>query len=160
MPRMIPTDPKICQQCGVTYHRPPRMSVKNWTASRWCSLGCMIASKRVAPRLCGRCNQPIPIKHRESASRRKFCSLQCANAGKPINPVTTRYRTMKTPEGRIRAVHRVRMEQHLGRTLETSEHVHHRDENKLNNELANLEVQSSSHHARHHMKGNRHAAQN
>jgi hypothetical protein len=38
-------------------------------------------------------------------------------------------------EHRNRRVHRVRMEQHLGRPLRKDEHVHHRDGNKQNNDL-------------------------
>jgi hypothetical protein len=39
------------------------------------------------------------------------------------------------------------MEQHLGRALEPWEHVHHKDGNKLNNELANLELVEIGEHA-------------
>lgn len=157
MPRMIPTPPKVCQQCKAAYHRPPRVSIKNWEASKWCSVTCMVASKKVPQKSCERCGKTITTKYREGSSRRRYCSLRCANTGKPINPVTTRYRTTKLPDGRNRAVHRVRMEAHLGRELATEEHVHHRDENKLNNEMNNLEVKHCSDHAREHMMGNQHA---
>lgn len=46
--------------------------------------------------------------------------------------------------------HRVVVENHLGRLLESSEVVHHIDGNKKNNLLSNLEVMSVSEHARHH----------
>jgi len=44
--------------------------------------------------------------------------------------------------------HRWIMEQHLGRKLETWEHVHHIDGNHLNNSLSNLEVLSNADHQR------------
>lgn len=42
------------------------------------------------------------------------------------------------------------MENQLGRLLAPNEVVHHRDENKWNDDLANLEVLTRSAHARHH----------
>ena len=53
-------------------------------------------------------------------------------------------------DGTRQYTHRRVMEAHLGRQLDHSEHVHHIDGNKLNNELANLELISASDHMRHH----------
>lgn len=46
--------------------------------------------------------------------------------------------------------HRVIMERHLGRKLEPWEHVHHKDGNKLNNEIENLAVISAEEHNKEH----------
>lgn len=46
--------------------------------------------------------------------------------------------------------HRFVMEAHLGRKLETWEHVHHKDGNRTNNQIQNLELISASQHAREH----------
>jgi len=43
--------------------------------------------------------------------------------------------------------HRYIMAQHTGRELLTTEHVHHKDENKLNNDISNLELLNSGAHA-------------
>jgi hypothetical protein len=48
--------------------------------------------------------------------------------------------------------HRAVVEESIGRPLDSSEIVHHVDENKTNNELDNLEVMSNSEHARHHAR--------
>lgn len=48
--------------------------------------------------------------------------------------------------------HRVVMENHLGRLLTRREVVHHRDENKKNNDLSNLEVMTKGQHTRHHAR--------
>lgn len=48
------------------------------------------------------------------------------------------------------AEHRVIVENALGRLLEPHEHVHHKDEDKTNNDLANLEVLHRVDHAREH----------
>ncbi len=51
-------------------------------------------------------------------------------------------------------LHRVIIENNLGRLLTSSEIVHHKDENKLNNDLSNLEVMSVTDHAKlHHPEG-------
>jgi hypothetical protein len=41
--------------------------------------------------------------------------------------------------------HRLVMETHLGRYLETHEHVHHLDGNRANNDIANLELWTTAH---------------
>ena len=46
--------------------------------------------------------------------------------------------------------HREKMEQYLGRKLEKNEVVHHKDGNRHNNDLDNLEVMSRSEHTRLH----------
>lgn len=47
-------------------------------------------------------------------------------------------------------LHRVMMENHLGRLLEPDEVVHHKDHNKHNNVISNLELMLSKEHNRMH----------
>jgi hypothetical protein len=47
-------------------------------------------------------------------------------------------------------LHRVLMEIKLGRLLERSEDVHHKDEDKTNDHPDNLELKTGSDHAKHH----------
>lgn len=49
-------------------------------------------------------------------------------------------------------VHRIVMEQSLGRILSTDEVVHHIDHNKSNYDLANLELTSQSAHSKSHVR--------
>jgi hypothetical protein len=63
--------------------------------------------------------------------------------------MTARYRTIKIA-GRSMLEHRYVMEQHLGRRLQTNEHVHHINENTRDNRLENLQVLSAHEHAAHH----------
>lgn len=49
--------------------------------------------------------------------------------------------------------HRYLLEQHLGRKLTRTEHIHHVNGDKLDNRVENLEVMSQAEHNRHHFKG-------
>lgn len=51
--------------------------------------------------------------------------------------------------------HRWVMEEHLGRYLESHEHVHHKDENKQNNDISNLEIQVNVDHIAYHSRQSR-----
>ena len=60
---------------------------------------------------------------------------------------------IRGPKGRASiAVHRYVMAQHLGRPLTPDELVHHIDGNKLNNDISNLELTTSSEHHKEHWK--------
>lgn len=61
------------------------------------------------------------------------------------------YRWISTPDRGEILEHRYKMEQHLGRQLDPyDEVVHHKNGDKLDNRLANLELMSRAEHTSHH----------
>ncbi len=64
------------------------------------------------------------------------------------------YFEMTTGENKGRPLHDVIMEEHIGRKLAPNEVVHHKDKNKQNNAISNLEVLTNSEHARLHATEN------
>lgn len=62
------------------------------------------------------------------------------------------YKAIKV-NGKKMDEHRYIMEQHLGRQLSRNEVVHHKDGNKENNDIENLELMGLSEHSRQHQLG-------
>jgi hypothetical protein len=104
-------------------------------------------------RLCEICGVAYRIKKIDQ----RFCSKSCAGKNRVGEKSTTYKHGISTQgyrcihaDGRRILEHRHVMSQHLGRFLKSNEIVHHKDENKLNNNLDNLElVTRSSHRAKH-----------
>lgn len=61
----------------------------------------------------------------------------------------SRYKSVKI-DGRTVSLHRVVMEQILGRPLRPDEVVHHKDHDRHNNDPSNLEVLTHQEHSAHH----------
>jgi len=60
------------------------------------------------------------------------------------------YKKIRISRTETRDEHRIIMEKHIGRRLSRNEVVHHKDGNKSNNNIENLEIMSRSDHSRLH----------
>ena len=107
--------------------------------------------------ICDNCGIEF-IKYRKEKKLYKFCSVKCSSEymkgekspfykGVKIN--SGGYNTILI-NGKNFYLHRIVMEDFLGRKLSKNEDVHHKDGNKLNNDINNLEVIDKSEHGRLH----------
>ena len=91
-------------------------------------------------------------------SNRIYCSNKCRFTFKKLSLPTglhvayDGYIVMfRTPDGRKEIkYHRYIMEQHIGRKLLTTEIVHHKNHNKLDNRIENLQIMSRAEHNKEH----------
>lgn len=104
------------------------MAIDDWLRTKFCSERCMQASRVPAPKFCPSCG--VEFRPKQGKSRpQTFCSLSCAMAARGVNP---------------------RMEDRIGRRLRPDEIVHHKDEEKLNNQPSNFELMTAADHGRLH----------
>ena len=93
--------------------------------------------------------------HRQSISRARTLAADQFASGFTVKP--SGYIEHTRGEHKGRSHHRVVMEQHIGRKLRRDEQVHHKDKNRANNSIENLELMTASQHASHHAQENYHS---
>lgn len=124
---------------------------------RYCSAKCFHTSTRVTPitRVCVNCNKVFTV--RKAFKNQKFCCRDCSAQYRNktrVNEVRTTkkgYRYIRT-NGKDVKEHILIMENYLGRKLKPDEVVHHKDFNKSNNDISNLQLMTNSEHSRLHRK--------
>lgn len=114
---------------------------------------------------CKKCANRISIKkscHNRGINSFKWKGGYISKAGYimiPIYPDNPYYETSsgytRQPGGMRKVrLHRILMASYLGRNLKTEDVVHHRDGNKLNNNIDNLELMTPQEHMKIHSKNN------
>lgn len=144
----------ICEGCGKEFH-----PWKSNLDGKFCSKPCR---KVRCAFTCDTCGKSFEVKASQAEKYNvRYCSKQCMykkqseerrGAGTPWYKggyIASGYRVI-TVDRKKHLEHRYIMEQHLGRELTRAEDVHHRDGDKLNNDIDNLRVMSKKDHTRLH----------
>lgn len=155
-----------CLWCGVIYRVAQSRYYQKGNRYKYCLDKCYnesiaaLKKQRLAKitYICTNCAKIFTCR-RNGKTNWRFCGQECSKQymrGKEVstyvNGTTINvagYKLIKVGDKYLYE-HRLVMEEFLGRKLKKDEVVHHRDENRLNNDISNLELLEKREHDRYH----------
>ena len=128
---------------------------------KYCGIKCRCIGRRPPDKICPTCGKSFHPKFKGwDKLTTTFCSISCCKIGKN-SPRYNGYQRV-TADGYLQirnirskkyeTVHRLIMEYFIRRKLKKSEVVHHKNGNKLDNRIENLEIMTFSEHSFKHVK--------
>jgi hypothetical protein len=126
-----------CDECGAGF-------APSSGRQRWCP-GCFEVERE-----CSACGDPFVVARSElRLGRGVYCSRACANARPTTGLVLDRGRgrwLIVCRDGSRVAFYRAVMAAHIGRLLDSDEHVHHRNGDPSDDRIENLELVTRAEH--------------
>lgn len=158
-----------CKLCNRIFFRIYKKHTTAGYEVKFCSIKCSQKARKFKRPPCLNCGKEVPHLYGSFGKRMKFCSIKCSSYGK-FNGRWKGGRSISKGKDRTSGYvmvwiphnerphkdfrqreHRLVMEKHLGRKLSYNELVHHKNHNKSDNRIENLEVISRSKHQRFHV---------
>jgi hypothetical protein len=122
---------KGCEHCGETFERPKGLANRVWEARRFCSHKCGHAGKTYA-------------KGERHGSWRGGRTVDPSGYVRVRMPDDHPFVEMRLAHGYVQE-HRLVMAESLGRALRPDESVHHKNGDRADNRIENLELRSGQH---------------
>ena len=130
---------KICLTCNSIFHKSPSDSKRYWLVKKYCSIKCAPSTFKAG--------RQVPQSHKDKL--KKLTGTK-ASAWKGGRVYTRNGYVLVNIRGKYILEHRHVMEEKIGRKLLRSENVHHKNGNKLDNRINNLEIIDHREHSRIH----------
>lgn len=145
----------ICRNCNKEFELKASETRVKENKVHYCSAKCRDEARKTGKiKECPICGKSF------YTTRNEFCSTKCSNEYISKNRkhnlymengYLIKFKNGYNKKGNAK-LHRLIMEEHLGRKLTSNEIVHHIDGNKLNNDITNLKVMTRGEHSRLHRK--------
>jgi hypothetical protein len=132
---------------------------KKRSSQKYCSEKCAISARTHKVEIRCDCCKRTFLRHQYHIGKFNFCSRECYGKWRSANKVGENsshwkdgthmqggYKYIRQADGSYKQEHRFIVEEHLGRPLTDNEVIHHKDGNKLNNDLSNLELTTRVEH--------------